>query len=227
MSLDLAKCWTEQPWVIVDTESTGVDTRTCGLVEVAAVRVEAGSIVGEFCELVDPGAPIPAEASQVHGIYDAMVAGAPTAELVSPALDDFCAGAVPCAYNAPFDRSLLHRTMPGGSSPVFDRSLSWIDVYVIVASARCDRFVGGKGRLKLSAVCERRGIAHESQHRALGDARATAALLLRLLADTRVRPCPLDTLLRHTDAARAEQQRDFAAWRSRQQHGSIARDGTR
>ena len=214
--LDMHADWTTIPWVIVDTETTGVDAQTCGLVEVAAVRVERGEIVAEFSELVNPGMPIPEKAQEVHGISDAMVEGAPTAVLVAPALDDFCRGAVPVAYNAPYDRSVIHRTMPGGSSPVFDRALSWVDVYVIVASARCDKFVKGAGRLKLSAACARRGIVHESQHRALGDARATALLLLRLLADTRVKPCALGKLLQHTDAARAEQQRDFAQWRARQ-----------
>jgi len=103
-----------------------------------------------------------------------------------------------------------------GSSPAFDPKMSWIDVYVIVASKRCDKFVKGPGRLKLANVCGRRGIAHESQHRALGDARATALLLLHLLENTRVKPCPLGKLLAHTDRARREQQEDFAKWLAKQ-----------
>lgn len=213
--LDLTKCWTEQPCVILDTETTGPDSRTCALVEVAGVRVENSKIVGEFCELVNPGVPIPEEAQAVHGISDAMVATAPRAVDVQWALDDFCADAIPVAYNAPFDRQVLNLHMQG-SSPAFDPKMSWIDVYVIVASKRCDKFVKGPGRLKLSNVCARRGIAHESQHRALGDARATALLLLHLLETTRVKPCPLGKLLAHTDRARREQQEDFASWRARQ-----------
>lgn len=214
--LDMNADWTALPWVIVDTETTGVDASTCGLVEVAAVRVERGEIVAEFSELVNPGMAIPEAASAVHGITGEMVANAPTAELIAPALGEFCVGAVPVAYNAPYDRTVIHRAMPGGASPVFDRGLSWLDVYVIVASPRCDKYAKGPGRLKLSAVCARRGIEHESQHRALGDARATALLLLHLLADSRVKPCALGKLLKHTDDARAEQQRDFAQWRARQ-----------
>lgn len=217
MSLDLTKCWTEQLWVILDTETTGPDPHTCALVEVAGVRVENRQIVGEFCELVNPGVAIPEEAQAVHGISDAMVASAPYAKQVQWALSDFCAGAIPVAYNAPFDRAVLHRSMDVDDlCDALDPKMSWIDVYIIVASKRVDKFVKGPGRLKLANVCARRGIAHESQHRALGDARATALLLLHLLENTRVRPCPLGKLLAHTDRMRTEQERDFQQWRARQ-----------
>lgn len=218
MTIDLHACWTTHPLIFLDTETTSADPETCGLVEVAGVRVEGGSIVGEFCELVNPGQPIPVEATQVHGIDDAMVANAPHAADVQWALADFCAGAVPVAYNAPFDKRVILRHMDDrrGIAAALIESFSWIDVYVICASPRVDKYVKGKGRLKLSAVCERRGIPHESQHRALGDARATAALLQRLLADGHVNPCPLNKMLAHTDAMRAEQQRDFEQWRARQ-----------
>jgi DNA polymerase-3 subunit epsilon len=218
MSLDLSRCWTEQPWVILDTETTGPDSRTCALVEVAGVRVEGRKIVAEFSELVNPGMPIPEEATAVHGIDDAMVATAPSATDVQWALDEFCMGAIPVAYNAPFDREVIRRHMEGHGlvSPALGSRMSWIDVYVIVASKRCDKFVKGPGRLKLANVCGRRGIAHESQHRALGDARATALLLLHLLENTRVKPCPLGKLLAHTDRARSEQQEDFAKWLAKQ-----------
>lgn len=210
--IDLAKCWTDHELVIVDTETSSPDPSSCELIEVAAVRMFNRQIIGEFSELIRPASPIPAEATEIHGITDAMVEHAPTAAQVQPALADFCRGAVPVGYNSVYDKEVLRRHM----SPMPVEPISWIDVYVIVASKRVDKFVKGPGRLKLSNVCARRGIAHESQHRALGDARATAQLLLHLLDNTRVRPCPLGKMIDHTDKMRAEQQRDFASWRSRQ-----------
>ena len=56
--------------VVVDTETTGLDARTARLVQIGAIRLGGGSIdeAERFEQLVDPGVPIPAMASAIHGI---------------------------------------------------------------------------------------------------------------------------------------------------------------
>lgn len=57
--------------VVYDTETTGVD-HTARIVELAAIVITPdGSRL--FCERANPGIPIPAGASGVHGIYDHQV----------------------------------------------------------------------------------------------------------------------------------------------------------
>ena len=61
---------------LFDTETTGVNTASCGVVSAALVRRDIANetetiVVNELC---NPGHPIPAGASGVHGIYDADVA---------------------------------------------------------------------------------------------------------------------------------------------------------
>ncbi len=58
--------------VVYDTETTGVDNTT-RIVELASITILDG-VMYEFVERCNPGIPIPAGASAVHGIYDHDVA---------------------------------------------------------------------------------------------------------------------------------------------------------
>jgi len=93
---------------IVDTETTGLDPATCKLVEVAAVRLSRSlEVIATFDTLVDPGVPIPAEASAIHHLTNRHVAGAPSIEKATADLAEFIYGTPVAAHNAPFDASFL------------------------------------------------------------------------------------------------------------------------
>jgi DNA polymerase-3 subunit epsilon len=94
-------------FAFVDVETTGIDHKTCAVVEVAALIVDAGTIVATFESLVDPECPIPAFVTGIHGIDDAMVRGKPRLRDLVPALLGHCEGAVIVAHNAAFDRRFL------------------------------------------------------------------------------------------------------------------------
>lgn len=221
--MDLTLPWPALPIVAVDTESTGVsdDDRVC---EIAAVRFEAFKPVQRFTSLVNPGRPIPAGATAVHGITDEMVKDAPT--LAELAVDLFlvCDGAIPAAYNAPFDRGMIHRELTSPECPAFDPAQSWIDVFVIIASARVDKFVRGHGRLKLAAACQRWGVPLEAAHRAAGDAEATGRLLFTLLNADKIRPVSMARLLAHTDRMRLEHEADHARFRQGLQRQAVQQE---
>jgi DNA polymerase-3 subunit epsilon len=93
--------------VVVDTEATGLDPATARVVEVAALRLTPGAQPAWFHTLVDPGVPIPAEASAVHGITDSDVRGKPRFAAVAPALFRFLYHGDLLAYNAAFDLLML------------------------------------------------------------------------------------------------------------------------
>lgn len=90
-------------FVAFDLETTGLEAGRDRIAEIGAVRFERRGVVGRFSTLVNPGIPMPKEASAVNGITDDMLAGAPG---IDQALDDFlrfAEGAILVAHNAPFD----------------------------------------------------------------------------------------------------------------------------
>ena len=74
---DASAAWLDHPIALIDTETTGRDATQDRIIEIGVVLGLRGEIVGRFGKLVDPGRPIPAESSAVHGIKDADVAGQP------------------------------------------------------------------------------------------------------------------------------------------------------
>jgi DNA polymerase-3 subunit epsilon len=164
-------------FVVFDTETTGLEPHRDEIVQIGGLRiVNARPVPGEVMDqLVDPGRPIPAASTRVHGIDDAMVAGAPDITIAARAFHDFCAGAVLVAHNAPFDLAFLNRhaarTGVRFDHPVLDTVLMSAVVF------------GASAPHTLDALADRLG-AHlpaEVRHTALGDARATAEVFLRML----------------------------------------------
>ena len=110
---------------VVDIETTGLDPATDRIVEIAVVVVDfQGQHYRKlFHSLVDPGIPIPPEASAVHHITTAMVAGkAPTPDRIRPALEALADPAIPWQPPMPplTDRSWLPPLATGhrpGSAP--------------------------------------------------------------------------------------------------------------
>ena len=69
---------------VIDLETTGTDVRADRIVEVAVLTAYPGGTAVSFVRRVNPGRPIPAAASAVHGITDADVAAAPAFAAVAP-----------------------------------------------------------------------------------------------------------------------------------------------
>ena len=96
--------------VVVDVETTGLSPRQGHrVIEIGAVAIEEGAIVGEFASLIDAGVPVPYAVQAIHGITDEMLAGQPTPEQVLPLFYKFIRDSVLIAHNAAFDvRFLRH-----------------------------------------------------------------------------------------------------------------------
>jgi DNA polymerase-3 subunit epsilon len=165
-------------FVVVDVETTGTSPRGGDRVtEVAAVVVEHGAIEDAFQSLVNPGCLIPPRITALTGITNAMVANAPPFGAIADALAQTLAPRRFVAHNAPFDWGFL--------SMEFDRA-NRPDAMVgtplcTVRLAR--RLLAHLPRRNLDSVACHYGVDIESRHRALGDARATARVLLGLLTD--------------------------------------------
>lgn len=213
--LDLSRPWFELPIVCLDVETTGVGD-DAQVVDVAAVRFEGGMPVARFSSLVNPGVPVPAEATAVHGITDEMVAGAPVLKCaLDAAWNAVCRHAVPCAYNAPFDRRFILPALADARAldiayPVVDPALSWLDPLVLVK--HFDRYEKGKGRHKLETACLRHGVVMTGAHRAEADALACGGLLWAF--KSKLGNVSAAALIQRCDERRKEQEADYQRWKA-------------
>ncbi|WP_366523175.1 3'-5' exonuclease [uncultured Tateyamaria sp.] len=164
-------------YVVFDTETTGLSVEQDHIIQLGAVRVLNGRRVpGEVMDAyVNPGRPIPLSSTKIHGIADADVADATDIGAVGRAFYDFARDAVLVAHNAPFDIGLLRAAEAQmgvkWNHPVLDTVLLSAAVF------------GTTQEHSLDALCDRLSITIpvQDRHTALGDAKATAEVLVKLL----------------------------------------------
>jgi DNA polymerase III epsilon subunit family exonuclease len=150
-------------FVAFDIETTGLDTGTCGIIQVGAVRVVDGAIVDRFEALVDPGQPIPPEASRIHGLTDADVAGLPRFGEVWPGLRAFIGDEILVAHNGrTFDIPVLERHVAAAEGR--PRRLPVLDTLPLA------RVMLNGVEARLEALAARFGIPSGRFHHALDDA---------------------------------------------------------
>jgi CBS domain-containing protein len=182
--------------VAFDTETTGLDARAAHVVQIGALRLRRGEIAySERLEcLVNPGRPIPAIATAVHGITDAMVAGAPAFKDTAEALEAFIGRSILVGYAVYYDLAVLEREygIAKRNWPGF-RALDVRMLARLAAPALADH--------SLERLCEWLGIEIKGRHTAMGDAEAAARVFLALVP--RLREKNIRTLAEAQAASRS------------------------
>lgn len=162
----------DNEFVVYDFETTGLDTNTCEIIEIGAVKIKSGEIVDVFQTLIKPKNTIPDIITQVTNISNDMVASSPSIKIVMPAFYDFCKGCILGGYNsANFDDKIL-AVQSRKLGIEFDNQTT--DVILLARSKMAS------SNYKLSTVVKNLGIVLIGAHRALNDALATAKVLLKL-----------------------------------------------
>ena len=163
--------------VVVDFETTGLSPKHNRIIEIGAVRIRNGQIVEEHSCFVHPEEPIPEEVTKITGITDSMVANAATAREEIPKLMAFIGDAVFAAHNARFDYGFLKNECKRLDLPC--------ELPVLDTLELARRVFPQQRSFKLKALCKMLGISLKNAHRAVHDARATAQMLLALIARLR------------------------------------------
>ena len=162
-----------QRLAVLDIETTGWrPTQGDTALEVARVTIDDGAIVDGWASLVGPRRPIPPEATRVHGITEAMLAEAPAPEAVARQIRDACADRTLVFHNAAFDLPFLAALLRAVRQPAL-----WNPVIDTLGLARG---LFGSGSNSLGELLVRLDLPREDLHRALGDARTAARILLTL-----------------------------------------------
>lgn len=168
-----------------DTETTSPDPVEARIVT-AALVVRGGDREDRVMSwLINPGVPIPKEASDIHGIDDTKAAeGADPKEALDDIAGNLAAalqyGMPVVAFNLSFDWSVLHYDLLRNGLPTMAERLPSLSALPLVDShvidKQVDKYVKGTGMRKLQPTCERYGVTLEDWHTAEAD--ALAALLI-------------------------------------------------
>jgi DNA polymerase-3 subunit epsilon len=184
---------------IVDTETTGTDPANDRIIELAVVVFEysaasgdVGRVLGSLDALEDPGIPIPAASTAIHGITDEMVAGRRIDDAAVARLLDGVG--IVIAHNAGFDRKFLEPRLPVFTALPW--GCSWQEVPWSEAGIESS---------KLEYLAYRHGFFYEG-HRAEIDCLALLEVLRRPFAESGG-----TALRRLLDSARAPSYRLWAS----------------
>jgi len=107
------------PFTVFDLETTGCNPLRDRIVEIAAVRVELDGSLARFSSLVNPGVPIPSQATRIHNITDDMVKGYPLFHDAAYKFLDFAKDSKLVAHNARFDLSFLQESLFRSGLPLW------------------------------------------------------------------------------------------------------------
>lgn len=179
--------WWRGMCAIFDKESTGTNVRTDRTVSWCAGLIAPGEEPKVEAELINPGVPIPFEASQVHGIYDQHVrqTGNPSRESLGR-LVTFLANMVKAkvpimGMNLAYDFSLLHWECLRHDLPTVEQVAGRplapvIDIYVLDKHA--DPYRPGSRKLGIDdqgrpGLAAHYGVPLDNAHDAVADAIAS------------------------------------------------------
>jgi DNA polymerase-3 subunit epsilon/ATP-dependent DNA helicase DinG len=159
----------ETVMVSLDLESTGLDQRTDRIIEIGAVKFRGGEELEQFSTLVNPGRDIPPFITELTGISDQDVSGAPSIEEVLPGLREFLGDHPMIGHNVAFDAGFLVRNGVTPRTQTFDT----YDLTYALLPGAAEYNLGGLGTAM--------GLVHDNPHRALSDALVTRDLFLLML----------------------------------------------
>jgi DNA polymerase-3 subunit epsilon len=159
-----------KPLAILDLETTGTDPQTDRIVEIGILKVLPGGRQERRNHRVNPGIPIPPEATAIHGIADADVANEPQFTQLAAHLRAFLEGCDLCGFNLKrFDLRVLYAEFNRASLPLSLEGRAILDPMEI--------FHAREPRDLAAAVRFYCGHEHENVHAAFADVLATAEVL--------------------------------------------------
>ena len=155
-------------FVAFDTETTGLSPQKNRIIEIGAVKFQAGKIIDSTHWLIQPEYPV--KNSHIHHITNAMLTNAPAFPVAYEAFKDFVGDSVLIAHNASFDvrfmRAEIRRNhLDPLPNPVVD-SLALFRYWYPDASSH-----------KLGALAKEMNIPTKKLHRAEEDSRILLCIL--------------------------------------------------
>ncbi|NCC10194.1 MAG: 3'-5' exonuclease [Bacteroidia bacterium] len=160
----------KNPIVFFDLETTGTNINTDRIVEICYLKVHPNGNEESKTLRINPEMPIPAESSNIHGIYDADVVDCPTFKEVAKSIAKDIEGADLAGFNSNrFDIPVLAEEFLRSGVEIDMSKRKFIDVQVI--------FHKMEQRTLSAAYKFYCGLSLEDAHTAEADTRATYEVL--------------------------------------------------
>ena len=161
-------------YAIVDIETTGGRAKGEKITEIAIVIFDGEKVTQEFSTLLNPERKIPYFITQITGIDDKMVRGAPKFYEIAKRVFEMTEGMIFVAHNVSFDYNFIKAEFEGLGGTFKRKKLCTVQM--------SRKLMPGKRSYSLGNLCKEMGIVNEARHRALGDAKATTELFRHLLS---------------------------------------------
>ncbi len=163
-------------FVVCDVETTGLSPRNESIIEIGLIKIENLKITDKYSTLINPNRFIPPFITQMTGIRNEDVQTAPKFREISYKIQEFIGNSVFVAHNATFDYNfLLHSFLRDEEIP--------IRLNTICTKRLARRLFPGISSASLKSIARLFGFRNTSKHRALGDAKVTAQIFLKLLEE--------------------------------------------
>jgi len=160
-------------YAIVDIETTGGNATDSRITEIAIIIHDGKNVIDRFETLVNPQKEIPAPIFALTGINNDMVRNAPIFDDISEKVLEMLSDRIFVAHNVNFDYTFVRHELEKAGFKWTARKLC------TVRAAR--KIKPGLGSYSLGKLCYSLDIPITQQHRAGGDADATAILFSRLM----------------------------------------------
>lgn len=158
----------QKRFAIIDVETTGLKAGQEKITEIAIIMHDGYKIIEEFSTLLNPEIKIPYYITQLTGINDQMVAGAPKFYEIAREIVELTENAIIVGHNVNFDYSFLRAEF---KSLGYDFQRKTLDTIKLSR-----KHIPGQPSYSLGKICKALGIPNSARHRAAGDAMATSKL---------------------------------------------------
>jgi len=154
---------TEEVFICIDCESTGLDPLTDRIIEIAVVTFNFKQILNSFEALVDPEREIPRESEEIHNISQEMIRGKPKIAEILPQVLDLIGRHILVGHGIGFDISLIAQEAKRANIPTTISSRPYLD------TLRMARLYGQSPTNSLDQLRQHFNIKSEGAHRAMTD----------------------------------------------------------
>lgn len=169
---DLPEFMKNKKFIVFDFETTGTNTSTCKVIEVAAIKIIDGKWVEQFTSFTSPGEKLDPEIIKLTSITDADLEGKPSFDEILPDFLKFCEDGIMVAHNRDYDVTILSRYARDNGYKFFNESFCTLET--------SRKYLTMNKSHKLKDVAAYYGVINKHEHRAIGDVEVTAKVFKEL-----------------------------------------------